>query len=36
MAEPPIFVCADQKLLRLATEEGLEVLDVSQDVPAEK
>jgi predicted nucleic acid-binding protein len=36
MAEPPVFVCADQKLLRLAVEEGLEVLDVSQDIPAEK
>uniref|UniRef100_A0A7C2IW01 PIN domain-containing protein n=1 Tax=Ammonifex degensii TaxID=42838 RepID=A0A7C2IW01_9THEO len=36
MAETPVFVCADQKLLRLATEEGLEVLDVSRDVPAEK
>ncbi|MDH7579060.1 MAG: type II toxin-antitoxin system VapC family toxin [Bacillota bacterium] len=36
MAEPPVFVCADQKLLRLAAEEGLEVLDVSRDVPAEK
>jgi predicted nucleic acid-binding protein len=33
MAELPVFVCADQKLLRLAAEEGLETLDVNQDVP---
>lgn len=36
MAEPPVLVCADQKLLRLAAEQGLEVLDVSRDVPGEK
>ncbi|MBC7105454.1 MAG: type II toxin-antitoxin system VapC family toxin [Firmicutes bacterium] len=32
LPEPPVFVCADQKLLRLAEELGLETVDVSRDV----
>lgn len=35
-AEPPVFVCAGQKLLRLAAEKGLEAPDVSRGVSAEK
>lgn len=32
LPESPVFVCADQKLLCLAEELGLETVDVSRDV----